>query len=388
MIDQITAHHKEEYGIEPEVIASAPGGIELLGEHGEFGRGHVLSFAVDRRFYVSVSRRKDNSLCFFSANLKERKKITINGLRFKREDRWANYSKGVIDELIRMGFRFKGINITLLSEIPMGIGLASSTAMTVATVCALNPLFDFRLNDGQIIGTARSVENKFMGLHQGVCSPMTAHFSRKNQLNLIDLRSLDVEYIPFPTESLSIIITDSRVTETMSDDEKDEINTACRECSAALGLTRFGSLFQSLKHDDLTSTIEGLSERHRRVVLHFVTENERIQEFRNALTNNMNEAAGRILFRSHESLRDYLEISCPELDWLAKRGIETEGVYGSRMIGSGYGGCTISLIDERMRDRYEECLEEYDRIFGFKASVFSLGIGEGSRVHLPGESPK
>ena len=383
MIDQITAHHKEEYGTEPTVICSAPGKIDLLGDHGGFGQGHILSFAIDRRLYAAVSSRKDNALCFYSANLKERKRISINGLRFKREDRWANYSKGAINELIRMGFKFKGVNITLFSEVPMGIGLASSTAMTVATVRALNELFSLDISDEQVIKAAKSVESSFMGLHQNSSSPMASHYARKNHLCLIDIHSLEVEYLPFPPSSMVIVVTDSRVNESMSDEEKEEIDAACRECAVTLGLSKkSGSSFLNLKKDDLASTIEGLSERCRRVGLHFVTENARIQELRKALEDGMPESVGRIVFRSHESLRDFLEISCPELDWLVRRGVETSGVYGSRMIGSGYGGCTITLMNGEIQSEYKECLEEYDRIFGFKASMFPVGVGEGSLVHL------
>jgi galactokinase len=167
LIDQITAQHEKEYGERPTVITSAPGKIDLLGEHSEVGQGYVLSLAIDRRFYIAVSHRDDNSLRFFSANLNERKKSSIAGLKYKREDRWANYSKGVIDALIHMGFNIRGLSLTLFSEVPMGIGLASSSAMTVATVCAMKELFNLDISDAQIIEAARSSESRFMNLHEG-----------------------------------------------------------------------------------------------------------------------------------------------------------------------------------------------------------------------------
>lgn len=381
MIDQIITYHKKEYGKEPTVVCSAPGKIDLLGEHGDLGQ-RVLSLAIDQRLYVAVSLRNDNSLRFFSANLKERKKTTITGLRYKREDRWANYPKGVIDELLRMGFKIRGVNITICSEVPMGIGLSSSSAMTIATVCALRTLFDFSLSEGQVIEAARLAETKFIGHYMSIHSPMTCYFARKNHLMLIDTRSLQVEHFPLPESFVRILVTDSRVTEQMTDEEKIEIDEQCRDCAKALGLSNPDKLFRNFTREDLSGTIEGLSERSRRISLHFITENMRIQEFCTALENGLPETLGRILFRSHESLRDQLEISCPELDWLTKRGIETKGVYGSRMIGSGYGGCTISLLNPNMEERCSEYLEEYDRIFGFKASVFSVATGEGTQVHL------
>jgi len=382
LIDQITAQHEKEYGERPTVITSAPGKIDLLGEHSEVGQGYVLSLAIDRRFYIAVSHREDNSLRFFSANLNERKKSSIAGLKYKREDRWANYSKGVIDALIHMGFNIRGLSLTLFSEVPMGIGLASSSAMTVATVCAMKELFNLDISDAQIIEAARSSESRFMNLHEGIRSPMVSYYAKADHLALLDIRSLKVEYPEFPREPVVLMVTDSRVTESMRDDEKAALEHSCQECINALDIGDSGLLFRDLSKDDLSSTVEGLSERSRRICLHIIKENGRIKDFRKALKDKRFSTAGRILFRSHESLRDLLEISCPELDWLAKRAVETEGVYGSRMIGSGYGGCTVTLVDSHLLKNYEERMEEYDRIFGFKASVFPVHPGEGARVHL------
>ncbi|MCG8452851.1 MAG: galactokinase [Spirochaetales bacterium] len=362
-------------------MASAPGKIDLFGEHGEYGQGYVLSMAINRRFYVAASIRPDNSLRFFSANLKERKKSTIAGLKYKREDRWANYSKGVLDAIIHLGFSIRGVNITLFSEVPMGIGLASSSAMTIATVCAIKALFSLSMSDAQVIEAARASESRFMGLHEGIRSPMVSYYARAGHFTMLDIRSLRVDHHSYPEKPITLLVTDSRVSERMDDDEKAEFEESCQECIEALDLGKTGTLFRDLSRDDLSSTVEGLSERSRRVCMHIIKENGRVRNFVKAIDSHSFTDAGRILFRSHESLRDLLEISCPELDWLAKRAIESEGVYGSRMIGSGYGGCTVTLMDGRLKSGYEERLEEYDRIFGFKASVFEVEPGEGARVN-------
>ena len=380
LIDQIISHHEKEYGHQPAVIASAPGKIDLLGEHGEYAQGYVLSLAVDRRFAVAVSPRDDNSLRFFSANLNERKKSTIAGLKYKREDRWANYSKGVIDAMIHMGFGVRGLNLTMFSEVPMGIGLGSSSALTVAAAVALRELFSLDMSEAQVIEAARSSESSFMGLHEGIRSPMVSYYSRAGHLSLLDIHTLNVEYLPFPSARAALIVTDSRVTETMDDREKAALDESCRECVQAMGLGDSVQHLRDLSRDDLSSTVDGLSERSRRVCLHIVKENLRITEFRKSLKSGNLVIAGRILFRSHESLRDLLEISCPELDWLAKRAAETDGIFGARMIGSGYGGCTVTLMEEERAAEYEERLEEYDRIFGFKASVFRVFPSDGARV--------
>jgi len=378
LIDQITFHHENEYGAKPFVIASAPGKLDLLGE---VSQGIVLSFPIDRRFYVAASRRADSSLRFYSVNFKERKKSTIAGLKFKKEDRWANYSKGVIDALINMGFGVRGMNLTFLSEVPMGIGLASSSAFTVAAACGIEELLELHLSDAQIVEAARYSESHFMNLYEDIRSPMLSYHTRSGHLAHFDVRTLKMDYIPFPPYPAAMLVTDSRVPGNMADEVKYEIDESCRECVQVLDPEDTGLMLEDLSREDLSSMIEGLSERSRRVCLHIIRENARINEFRKSLKNQTHEIAGRVLIRSHESLRDLLEISCPELDWLVKRAVETEGVYGSRMVGRGYGGCTITFLDERLKGGYEERLEEYDRIFGFKASVFQVKPGDGVQVH-------
>ncbi len=283
MIDQITSHHEKEYGHKPTVIASAPGKIDLLGEHGEFAQGQVLSLAIDRRFAVAVSPRDDNSLRFFSGNLNERKKSTIAGLKYKREDRWANYSKGVIDALINMGFGIRGLNLSLFSEVPMGIGLGSSSALTVATAVAIRNLFQLEMSEAQVIEAARSSESQFMGLHEGIRSPMISYYARSGQFCLLDIHTLDVVHLPFPAEGAVLLVTDSRVSESMNDEEKIALDEACMECVQAMGLGETGQNLREVSRDDLSSTVDGLSERSRRVCLHLVTENERIADICKAL---------------------------------------------------------------------------------------------------------
>lgn len=384
MVNQIIVHHQNEYGTPPSVICSAPGIIHFLGEHGPCIDAPALSFAVDRRIYAAASPRDDHHLHFFSANLKERKRTTISGLKFKTEDRWANYPKGVIDALIQHSDNPAGMNLTLLSQIPMGIGLGSSSALTVAAACAVKTLLDIDISDQQIIAAAHASENQFMRLQVGVSSPAAAYFARSGHLMVSDSSMEMPEYLHFAPSGAALLVTDTRVPPGMSADDRAQIERCRRECIRSLTLKSGVHKTPKLSSESLSVTIEGLSERSRRVGLHLAMEDDRIGEFRRALDDESIETAGRVLFHSHESLRDLLEISCPELDWLAKRAVETEGVYGARMIGEGYGGCIITLVGDDSRQEYARQLEEYDRIFGFKAELFPVSIDEGALIHSAG----
>ncbi len=381
LIEQIATQHRQEYATEPTVICSAPGNIELLGEHGESCLGYVLSLAIDRRCYVSMSQRQDNLLCFYSVNLKEKKRFSINSLRDRKEDRWASCIKRVFKEFVYRGHKLSGVSVTISSEIPMDIGLDSLTALTIATTYALKELFKLDMTHEQIIEVAMLIASPSMKMPEAISSLMVTCHAKEGHLCLIDVFSREIEYLPFPFSSVSIVVTDSQVPETIKDEEKTRIDVACSECMEAVGVSQTKGLFRNLTRDDLVGSVKGLSERSRRICIHLIAENERIQEFRTALGDGMYDIAGRVLSSSHRSLRDNLEVSSPELDWLAKRGSETEGVYGSRMIGFGYGGSMITLLSNGKQYHYEKCLEEYDRIFGFKASVFPMTTGNGAIVH-------
>ena len=365
------------------MVTSAPGKVDILGEHTQYADGYILSLALDRRVAVAVSPRDDNSLRFYSGNLDERKKTTVTGLKYRREDRWANYPKGVIASLIRLGYDLRGINMTILGDVPMGIGLASSSALGIASAVALKTLYGYELSDAQVIDSARLAESRFMNLDSGISSPLASYYAREGTALFLDTRSLHVEYFDFPSPPAKMLITDSRVSESLTAGEKAEFRESCRDCLDVLTASRMGTAFRDLTRDDLSGSIEGLPERSRRVCMHIVEENRRVLETRRALAEGDLDDVGKLMIRSHESLRDLLEISCPELDWLVKRAVETPGVYGSRMVGDGYGGCTLTLLDGNVIEDYKEHTEEYDRIFGFKAAVFPVEPGSGIQIHLP-----
>ncbi len=368
---RISALHQKEYGAPPEAIVSAPGSVNLMGEHTEASQGYVLGFALDLRAQVAVSRRPDNAVRFYSADSGEgeRKKTTLANIKYKREDRWANYPKGVIAFLANLGYEMSGINWTVISSIPAEKGLASSAAITSATAAALIQLFGFDLSQGQMIEAARMAEARFMDRPCGISDAMISFLAQPGKALFIDTRSLEYSSIALPP-GVQFLITDSRVPMTFREEENPGYLQSKQECLAVLKGRRTGTTLRDYREGDLRESMGRFSEISRRRCLHVVQENRRTLALKEALAENRCKAAGKLMFRSHDSLRDLYEVTCPELDWLVKRAQETEGIYGARMIGEGYGGCTLTMMDSKAVPAYEEFLEEYDRIFGFKADHF------------------
>lgn len=376
-MNDVISLHRAEYSAEPEKIVSAPGVVTLMGEYTEQSEGFVLPIGINRTMTVAVSRRKDNSLRFYAANLNERKRTSLSNLKYKREDRWANYLKGVLHGLIELGCPMKGLNVTVTGNVPPGIGLASSAAITVAAALAVKELFAFQCTDVQLIECARKAETEFIGISTGIVHPFVAFYARKGYALFLDTRNLEFRPVPLHMGDVRLLITDSKVPQNVSEAELAQRTSDCETCVAMLSARKPGVTLRDYSPTDLRDSMGIIPEGIRRRCLHVVEENQRVQEAELAFRQKNFAAVGKLMNRSHESLRDLFEVSCPELDWLVKRSLETEGVYGSRLTGIGFGGCTVTLLRADAVDKYLKRLEEYERIFGFKAEAFVCEPSDG-----------
>jgi galactokinase len=378
----IVSVHSEEYGNPPKIIATAPGVVIMLGEHTESTGGFAFSFAMDRSLSVALSIRKDSSLRFFAVDNGERKRTSIVNLKYKKEDRWANYLKGVIHAFLEAGYTgIKGLNVTITGDVPPGMGLGSSTAMATAMAVGLQGLFGFSITERRLIDFIHEAESTFLERKSGYIQIVTSLLGKKDHGLFLDAKYLNYHYVPIPLGDVKFLITNSQVPKTIVDDELIQRWEDCEKCLEHLQRKRPGANLRDFTPRDIRESMGLLPESIRRRCLHVVEENQRVREVEELLRRNASlQSLGKLLNRSHESLRDLFEVSCPEIDWLVKRSIETEGVLGSRLIGSGFGGCTLTLIYEHALKDYQKHLEEYERIFGFKAVSFICNPSDGARA--------
>jgi galactokinase len=351
-----------------------------MGEHGENGAGLFLSSAIDRTVRVSVSVRRDNSLRFFAADLGERKRTTLVNLKYKREDRWANYIKLAIHIFAELGYPVKGLNFTVSGDIPQQIGLASSTAIEVAAVTALKGYFKAPVQENELIGRLVKAQADFFGKETGPVDYLIAFSARKNHFLIVDEATLEVKRVKSPFSHYKFLLTDSKVPRLGVEDELRQRRLDTRKGLEILSRKREGASFREFASEDLLDSMGSLPEEIRRRSLHVVEEIRRIGEVVEALKKAEYGEIGRLVYHSHESLRDLYEVSCPEIDWLVKRAQETEGVLASRMTGQGFGGCTYTILKENAEKEYLRRLEDYERIFGFHPLVHEIRLAAGARV--------
>ncbi len=376
--------HREEYEVdadqsEPVVIAEAPARMHLLGEHGEAGAGLLLSMTIDRHVWIAASLRKDSSLRFFAADLGERKRTTLLNLKYKREDRWANYIKMVIHGFAERDYPVKGLNFTLMGDIPQQVGLASSSAIEVAAAVALRALLDADLTDQELLDLLSESSAAFFGRDEHPVDHLISLLSQKGKFLLVDELSMTARPIKIPFADYRIILTDSRVPRFGVEAELKQRRSDIRKGLDLLSHKQSGACFRDYAAEDLVESMGALPEQIRRRSMHVVEELRRVAEAEEMLKRNDFNAFAKLILHSHESLRDLYEVSCPEIDWLIKRAQEIDGVLCSRMTGQGFGGCTYSIIAEDAVEEYKRRLEDYERIFGFKPLVYEISDAPAAR---------
>jgi len=377
--------HRAEYELEndrsePVVIAEAPGRVHYLGEHGESNAGLFLSSAIDRYIRVAVSGRKDSSLRFYAADLGERKRATLVNLKYKREDRWANYIKVAIHLFAELGFPVKGLNFTVVGDIPQQVGLASSSAMETASVIALKGYFHANIAEKDLLFRLTASKASFFGTSFSPVDYLVSFSARKDHFLVIDEKGLKVKRIKSPFSKYKLIIMDSRVPRMGVEEELKQRQEDIKKGLEMLSQKRQGTSFRDFAATDLVESMGNLPEEIRRRCLHIVQEIRRVKDADDSLKRADFPFFTKIISHSHESLRDLYEVSCPEIDWLVKRAQEQPGVLASRMTGQGFGGCTYTFIREDAVEEFKKRLEDYERIFGFHPVIYEMKLASGCRL--------
>ena len=375
----IAALHRAEYDAQPDLIAAAPGVVKFLGEQADASDGLVLAAAISFEVRVAVSLRRDSSLRFFAADLGERKRTSLGNLKFKREDRWANYPKGVLDLLIKEGLPGKGVSFTVAGDIPMGLGFASSAALGLASALALKEVFGLWYKGEELAELARRSEADFLGKPVPAYDYLTAAAPAGGTASIVDLRSGRRRALPFLEGDYVLVLTDSKVPRLSVDAELRQRAEDCKKCLQLLAKGSQKTL-RDFGPDEVDELMGLLPESVRRRCLHVVEEAARVAEAEEALVKGDAPAFGRAVNKSHASLRNLYEVSCPEIDWLAKRAVEIEGVLCSRLTGKGFGGCTVSVMTSAALPEYRKRLEDYERIFGFRPVIHETRAAGGLRV--------
>ncbi len=386
MKEQLLQKFNEIFGTGGDIqVYFAPGRVNLIGEHTDYNGGHVFPCALTIGTYAAVRKREDKTLRFYSMNFEHLGVITssIEGLTKKKEDDWANYPKGVIWALKQRGYVIEGgMDVLYYGNIPNASGLSSSASLEVLTGYILKELFGLKLYMIELALISQYAENKFIGVNCGIMDQFAVAMGKKDHAIFLDTSNLACEYAPVKLENARIVIASSNKKRGLGDSKYNERRSECeealKELQAVVNIETLGDL--SEEEFETHKKAIGAPLRIKRA-RHAVYENQRTIKAVKALKENNIAEFGKLMNASHVSLRDDYEVTGKELDTLVEAAWEQKGVIGSRMTGAGFGGCTVSIVENDSVEAFIDAVgRTYEEKIGYKADFYVVDIGNGPGI--------
>ncbi|GAB3173639.1 galactokinase [Telluribacter humicola] len=380
--DRVSNKFIELFGETPRLFRS-PGRINLIGEHTDYNQGFVLPASLDKAVFFAITPRKDNRVILHAVDLDETYEFTLDDLS-KPEQTWAYYQLAVVDQLHKNGYSIGGFQTAFGGDIPLGAGMSSSAALECCLMFALNELFGLGLDRMEIVKLAQKSENQYVGVQSGIMDQFASVFGKEESVIRLDCRSLDYEYFPFPMNEYLLVLCDTNVKHSLA---SSEYNTRRKECEAGV------AIFQKYHPDvqSLRDATPAMVEQHREELgdviyrrCKYVTEEiVRVQEACELLLQGDLASFGAKMYETHDGLQHEYEVSCEELDFLVDQTRSNPEVLGARMMGGGFGGCTINLIKNTAIEAFEQQMKEaYQQAFSRDLPCYRVRIMDGTgEVH-------
>lgn len=372
--------YRSLFGV-PDIMVESPGRINLIGEHTDYNQGFVLPAAVEQRACVAMGKRTDQEIHMKALNLNRSHRTTLENLSSEGEA-WSAYLLGVVQQLQVKGHPLSGFNAVLTGDVPVGAGMSSSASVECATIFALNEMFGLGLEKMDLVRLAQRAENEFVGVKCGIMDMFASIMGKKDHAIRLDCRSLEYQYFPLSLGSYKLVLFDTQVRHSLA---AGEYNRRRQECEEGVRLLQAANpLVQSLRDADMQMIEQVLAPQASSVVYnrcrYVVEENERLVSGCLLLEKNDIEGFGKKMFGSHAGLRDLYEVSCAELDLLVDLAIAEPAIAGARMMGGGFGGCTINLIREDSIDAiYQRFRNIYREHTGLDLKVYITTPQDGAR---------
>jgi galactokinase len=361
------------------IVVRSPGRVNLIGEHTDYNEGFVLPASVDKAMIFVVAPRKDDRLHFFAADLEDEFEATVGAVQ-KSSKSWPNYLLGVVDELVKSGKRLSGCDVVFGADIPIGAGMSSSAAVECGFAFALNELYGLGLGKLDLVKLGQRAENNFVGVKCGIMDQFVNIFGQDRKVLKIDCRTLDFEYFPFERPDLNIVLCETESKRSLA---SSEYNIRRQQCETGARILRC----HKPEITSLRDVTEDFLAEHRSEMdpiiyqrcEYVVQENKRVLEACSALQRNDFLTFGKKMYQSHQGLSSGYQVSSPDLDFLVDIASSLSGVLGARMMGAGFGGCTINLVEQaRVQDFVDEVRDRYRQRSGKPNNVYVTRIESGT----------
>src|SRR6266508_2803288 len=371
-VNTVSDQFKHYYGIHPHLIVCAPGRVNLIGEHTDYNDGFVLPVAIDRATYVAARPRDDDRIRLVAADIPDEDDFALDAIEYSAAHPWSNYIRGVAKALVAASHPLGGANLLIASDVPRGAGLSSSAALEVAAGYAFQLLNKLNILGEELALLAQGAENTFVGVQCGIMDQFISALGRQDHALLLDCRDLSYRPVPLPAHT-QIVVCDSHMERSLAG---SAYNQRRQECGEAVRILKQWypkiTALRDVTIDQFHEHEADLPEPVRARARHVITENDRAERSAVALEAGDVAAFGKLMNESHISLRDDYEGSIPEMDTLVAAAQSVPGCYGSRLTGAGFGGCTVSLVEQSAVERFQADV----------AAVYQQATGRATTIYV------
>ncbi len=346
LIDNACASFEKVFGTPASACGVAPGRVEVLGNHTDYNEGFILSAAIDRHVIICGRKVEGKTATVHATAYGVSESFEIDGLMKQDANFWINYIEGVVEQLVKMGFNIGGFEAVIDGNVPLGSGLSSSAALEVATLLFLKELYPFEMDMIKVATTAQAAENQFVGVNCGILDQFSSAMGKKDHLIFLDCRDLSgYDHVPIGSDC-ELVIANTKASHSLADGTYNRLRESCFAAAKYFN----GVLDKTVTHlrdvifEEFEKNVDGLDSADMPRAKHVVTENERVLTGVAALKSGDLKTMGECMQSSHYSSRDDFGNSCKELDIMVECAQGIDGLYGCRLSGGGFGGCTVNLV--------------------------------------------
>lgn len=368
--DQFTRH----FGNEGQMYASA-GRINLIGEHTDYNGGFVFPGAIDKVIMAEIKPNGTDKVRVYSVDIDEYAEFGLEEADAPSQQ-WARYIFGVCREIIKRGGEVKGFDAVFAGNVPLGAGLSSSAALESCFAFALNDMFNAnKIDKFELALIGQSTEHNYCGVNCGIMDQFASVFGKAGNLMRLDCRSLEHEYYPFNPEGYRLVLLDSKVKHELVDSPYNKRRASCEHVASVIGV----ETLRDASMDDLEKVKDQISAEDYSRAKYVIEEKQRVLDVCDALQRGDYDTVGDRMYKTHEGMSKLYEVSCVELDYLNDIAKEC-GVTGSRIMGGGFGGCTINLVKDDLYDKFIETAKaKFAEKYGHEPQVYDVVISDGAR---------
>jgi galactokinase len=376
IINHIKTRFKIEFTTSP-ILVFSPGRINLIGEHTDYNNGYVFPAAIDKGIVTAIQKSNDNISSVIAVDINQRYEFTLNNIQPLKNETWRNYVIGIVAEIQKTGKTISPFNLIFGGDIPLGAGLSSSAALENSIVFGLNELFELNLSKQEMIFISQKAEHNYVGVKCGIMDQYSSMFGQNNTAILLDCQSLEAKPVKLNLQDYTLLLINTNVNHSLAESVYNERRATCEKVASKLGI-------RSLRHANLThlnNLKANLTASEYQKALYVIQENHRVLRAFEAINKNDTITLGKLLFESHDGLQNQYKVSCEELDFLVEHAKKSQAVIGARMMGGGFGGCTINMIETNQLEAYKkEVSNSYKQKFNNTCCFYTVKPSEGTKL--------